>query len=137
MTGRQGDTATAPQDSSSRAQRGVGSRYAAGLGFVAVAGAALGLILPPAVQAGWWPALVLALVVQAPLGWWVIRSHGRPSFLAAWGAGLVARFALVGLAAFLLVPQLGWPPAATLLSLVGLLMALVIVEMTIVLGLHR
>jgi hypothetical protein len=93
---------------------------------------AIGVILPPHSRAGWWPALVLGLVVQAPLGWWVIRSLGRPSFLAAWGAGLLARFGLVGLAAFLLVPQLGWPPSATLLSLVGVLVALMLVEMVVV-----
>lgn len=103
-------------------------QYAAGLAFVAVAGVAIGAILPPDTRAGWWPALVLALVVQAPLGWWVIRSMGRPSFLVAWGVGLLARLALIALAAFLLVPQLGWPPAATLLSLAGLLLALLAVE---------
>ena len=109
-----------------------GRRYVAGLAFVAAAGAALGLVLPPRVQAGWWPALVLALVVQAPLGWWVIRSLGRPSFLAAWGAGLVARLGIVALAAFLLVPQLGWPAGPTLVSLAGLLLALLAVEVVVV-----
>lgn len=90
------------------------------------------MVLPPAARAGWWPALVLALAVQAPLGWWVIRSLGGPSFLVAWGAGLLARFGLVGLVAFVLVPQLGWPAAATLLSLVGLLVALLAVESVVV-----
>lgn len=107
---------------------GAERRYAVGIGFVAAAAVAVGLILPPDVRAGWWPALVLALVVQAPLGWWVIRSLGRPSFLAAWGVGLLARFGIVGLAALLLVPQLGWPPAATLVSLAGLLVVLLAVE---------
>lgn len=113
---------------------GAGRRYAVGLAFVAVAGAAIGVILPPDARAGWWPALVLGLVVQAPLGWWVISSLGSPSFLAAWGVGLLARFGLVGLAAFVLVPQLGWPPSATLLSLVGVLLALLVVEMVVVSG---
>jgi hypothetical protein len=111
---------------------GAGRAYVAGLAFVALAGVAIGAILPPGAKAGWWPALVLALVVQAPLGWWVVSSLGRPSFLMAWGAGLLARFGLVGLAAFLLVPQLGWPPSATLLSLVVALVALMIVEMAVV-----
>lgn len=115
-----------------RAVTGPARRYGVGLAFVAGAGVAVGLILPPPAQAGWWPALVLALVVQAPLGWWVIRSLGRPSFLAAWGAGLLARFALVGLAALLLVPQLDWPPAATLVSLAGLLVVLLALESVVV-----
>ena len=109
-----------------------GRGYAMGLAFVGLAGVGIGLILPPEVRAGWWPALVLGLVVQAPLGWWVISSLGRPSFLVAWGAGLLARFGLVGLAAFVLVPQLGWPPSATLLSLVVVLVALMTVEMAVV-----
>lgn len=111
-----------------------GWRYLMGLGFVALAGVGIGVILPPDAREGWWPALVLGLVVQAPLGWWVISSLGGPSFLAAWAVGLLARFGLVGLAAFVLVPQLGWPPSATLLSLVGVLLALLVVEMVVVSG---
>lgn len=111
-----------------------GRRYAIGLGFVAAAGVAIGVILPADARAGWWPALVLALVVQAPLGWWVITSLGGPSFLVAWGVGLLARFGLVGVAALVLIPQLGWPPSATLLSLVGVLVALLAVETVVVSG---
>ncbi|MDQ2669803.1 MAG: hypothetical protein M3Y31_04155 [Gemmatimonadota bacterium] len=109
-----------------------GTRYGFGLLCVAVAAVLVGVILPESAQDGWWPALVIALVVQAPLGWWVVRSVGKPSFLWAWGAGLLARFGLVGLAAFLLVPRLGWPPAATLLSLVTLLLAMLALETVVV-----
>ena len=109
-----------------------GMRYGLGLLCVVVAAILVGVILPGSAQDGWWPALVIALVVQAPLGWWVVRSVGRPSFLWAWGAGLLTRFGLVGVAAFLLVPRLGWPPAATLLSLVTLLLAILALETVVV-----
>jgi len=110
------------------------ARYVAGLAAVAAAAMALSFVLPPegdrrALRA----ALGLALVVQGPLGWWLVRTIGTARFLRVWATGIAARVALVGLTAFVLVRALGLPPEATLFSLVGLLVALLGVEAVAVL----
>ena len=82
---------------------------------------------------GLWTALGLALVVQGPLGWWLLRAIGTARFLRVWATGIAARVAVVGLTALVLVRALGLPPEATLFSLVGLLVALLGVEAVAVL----
>ena len=108
-------------------------RYVAGLAAVAAAAVALSFVLPPADRRGLWAALGLALVVQGPLGWWLLWAIGTERFLRRWAVGIAARVGLVGLTALVLVRALGLPPEATLFSLVGLLVALLSVEAVAVL----
>ena len=73
-------------------------------------------------------SLLLGLVVQAPLGWWLVRSVGTPRFMGAWVLGMAVRFVLLAIAALLLFPALGWPLSPGLLVLGGVLVALLLVE---------
>ena len=83
---------------------------------------------PPPIRAqvGW--AAGVALVLQAPLGWWAVQSLGTERFLIVWGLGLIVRFAVVAIVGLAVVPLLGWSPGPTLEALVGVLIALLFVE---------
>ncbi len=68
------------------------------------------------------------VLLQAPLGWWTIRAIGTERFLTVWGVGMLMRFAMVAVAAALLLPA---PPdiaAPMLATMVGVLVALLLVE---------
>jgi len=83
-------------------------------------------------------ALVAVIVVQGPLGWWVINAVGTPRFLLVWGLGLLARLILIGLMAVVVGPAYGLAAAPLLVTLVGLLTALLLVEGIVALaGLSR
>jgi len=54
-----------------------GRRYLAGVATVAAATLALSFVLPPpAARTGVWVALAIALALQGPLGWWLVRAIG-------------------------------------------------------------
>ncbi len=105
-----------------------GGRYLAGMALVAIGFAALGLAVSPHLrdEVGW--ALVIAIGIQAPLGWWTLRSIGRPGFQLVWSLGMLVRFAAVGLAGLVLVPAFGWEMGPALGTLVAAMMAMVLVE---------
>ena len=111
------------------------ARYLAGLAAVAAATAAVSRALAPGLRLPMTVALALALTVQAPLGWWLIRSVGTETrrFLAAWAIGLAARVGLLGVAAVVVVPLGGWAPGVVLLPLAALLLALLGVESVVLL----
>jgi hypothetical protein len=48
-------------------------------------------------------ALGAAVVVQGPVGWWLVGAVGGPRFLLAWIVGMATRVALVGLFALVIV----------------------------------
>jgi hypothetical protein len=85
-------------------------------------------MVPRGWREGWWLALGLALVVQAPLGWWLMTSLGTERFLGVWAVGIFLRLALVAITGLVLVPALGLPAAPALLALVGFLMASLAIE---------
>ena len=103
-------------------------RYLAVTAALAILGSCAGLLVPEGWRAGWLLALGLTLAIQGPLGWWLMASLGTERFLGVWALGIFARLALVALAGLVLVPMLGLPPAPTLLSLVGFLVALLAIE---------
>jgi hypothetical protein len=105
-------------------------RYVAGVSAVVVLTIATALLVPVTARTAVWVALAIALVVQAPLGWWLIRNLGTERFLLAWAGGILARFATLALAGLVIVPRLGVAMAPTLFALVAILMALVAVELT-------
>lgn len=105
-----------------------GRRYLLGLGVVLLLFLGLVAWAPPSWQPGLWLALGLALVVQIPLGLWLLASLGSERFLAVWVIGMLVRLALVGVAGLAVFPALEWPAAPGLLSLVLLLMASLALE---------
>lgn len=112
-------------------------RYLAGVAVVAVAAGAVALLLPGERGRGVWFGLALALVVQAPLGWWLVRSLGTARFLAAWIAGMGARVGLVALAGFVILPALRWPMGPGLVGLAAVLLALLGVEVFVAMAAGR
>ena len=105
-------------------------RYLAGVAIVAAGGAGVVLALPPAdrLETGW--GVLAGLMVQAPLGWWALRSLGTERFLLVWGLGMLLRFSVVAVAGLAVLPGLGLRPGPTLLAMVGILVALLLVEGT-------
>jgi hypothetical protein len=108
--------------SSSSAKTRRGSRYVLGMGAVLVLFLGVLTFAPPEWRPSLWLALGLVMVVQAPLGAWLMTCLGSERFLAVWVLGMVARLGLVGIAGLALLPALRWPAAPGLLSLVLLLM---------------
>ena len=68
------------------------------------------------------------LLVQAPLGWWTLRSIGTEKFQLVWVGGMVIRLGVVAFAALVLAPEYRWQSGAMLLSLVATLLVLLLVE---------
>lgn len=103
-------------------------RYLAGVALVVVAAALALLAVPEGDRApvGW--GVLIGLVLQAPLGWWTLRSLGAERFTYVWGLGMLVRFAAVGVAAVVALPLLGGRAAPMLLAMVGVLVALLLVE---------
>ena len=103
-------------------------RYAAGVGAVAMAGLAVMAVAPAGSRPGMAWGLIAGLVLQAPLGWWTLRAIGTERFLTLWGLGILVRFAVVAIAAFATIPALGDAAAPMLVTMVGILVALLLVE---------
>ena len=111
-----------------------GGRYLAGLLVVATVGLAAVFTVSPDIrrEVAW--GIGVALLVQAPLGWWTVTSIGTDRFQLVWVLGMVIRLALVAIAGLILVPELRWELIATLGSLVGTMLVLLVVEVVAVLG---
>ncbi len=101
----------------------------AGAVAVAVACAGLGLVLSPeALAAVAWMGAV-AWAVQVALFAPVLSARGRRNaFLAAWGGGTLARFVVLGVAAWWVWHTRTLPLAPSLLALVGFLFLLLLLE---------
>lgn len=105
-----------------------GRRYALGSSLVALVAVGLTQMVAPDARPGVWAAVVTGIVVQGPLGWWLVRAAGTERFLLAWAVGIGARLALLAVAGLVIVPRLGFDMAATLLALVAVLISFVMVE---------
>jgi Na+/proline symporter len=103
-------------------------RYLLGVAAVGLASLGLVLLVPEAIRAevGWGAAV--GLVLQAPLGWWALRSLGTPGFLLSWGLGMLVRFTVVLLAGLIVQPAIGRSAGPMLGAMVGVLVALLLVE---------
>ncbi len=111
-------------------------RYSGGLLAIALGVVVLGIALPGDARNSLWLALVAAVVLQGPLGWWLLRSVGRSRFLLVWAIGMVARFALLALLAWIVVPALGWPALPALVGFAAILFALLLLEALVLLLEH-
>ncbi len=109
-----------------------GHRYLVGVSTVAAAALLLSFVLPADARTGVWLATALALLVQGPLGWWLVRAIGTERLQLVWAVGIAARFALVAACGFLVAPRLGLALAPLLFALVGVLMCCVVVEAVVV-----
>jgi hypothetical protein len=109
-----------------------GRRYLVGLGAVALGALALCLVLPSQDRAEMAAVLGLALAVQGPLGWWLVRVIGTERFLLVWAIGIGTRLGLVALCALVVVPALELSLAPALFVLVGVLLSLLVVEAVVV-----
>ena len=113
-----------------------GRRYALGLLLVALLAAAMTVLLPAVVRREARFALLLALVVQVPLGWWLVETVGTSRMPAVWVVGMLARLALVALAGLVLVPALGLRADGLLIPLALLLMVFVLLEGVVLMVQH-
>jgi hypothetical protein len=102
--------------------------YLVGVLLVGAVGTVVTFLVPESVQpeVGW--GIAAGLGLQAPLGWWTLRSVGTPRFLMVWGFGMLARLALVALVGLVVLPALGRSAGPMLGSVVGALVALLVVE---------
>ena len=105
-----------------------GSKYLRFLGVATVAAALATGLVPAEWRQPARVALLAAVVLQAPLGWWLIETIGTPRFLGAWMAGMLARLGLVGVMGLIVVPAAGMRPEAVLVPLVAWLMVFVVLE---------
>jgi heme A synthase len=105
-----------------------GRCYMAGLVLVAAGGAMLTALVPPDRRTAAVWGVVTGLVLQAPLGWWAVRSIGTERFMAVWGLGMLTRLTLVAVAALVVVPVLREAAGTMLGAMVAVLVALLLVE---------
>jgi heme A synthase len=102
--------------------------YLFGFAAAGVLGAVIAFSVDPGIRREIVWGLVIGLLVQAPLGWWTLRSIGTERFQLVWVTGTVIRLALVAIAALILIPALGWRMAPALAALVATVLVLLLVE---------
>lgn len=105
-----------------------GAWYVGGLAVVAGAGAIVLAMAPSEIRNEVAGGMAVGFLVQAPLGWWHVRTLGTQRFQLVWGAGMAIRLASVGLTALVLVPLFGWQLAPALAALLGSIALLLFVE---------
>ncbi len=103
-------------------------RYLAGVAVVAAAALGATATVPAEIrtEVGWGSAV--GLVLQAPLGWWALRAIGTEQFLPVWGLGMLVRLTVVGIAGLVVIPALRARAGPMLGSMVGVLVALLLIE---------
>lgn len=103
-------------------------RYAAGVAAVGVVGLIAAWAAPAGSRPGVLWGMAVGLLLQSPLGWWTLRAIGSERFLPVWGLGMLVRFAVVGLAAFALMPAPERLAVPMLVTMVAVLVGLLLVE---------
>ncbi len=104
------------------------ARYAAGVAGAGAAGMMALASAPDSWRLGMIWGLLAGLLLQAPLGWWTLRSIGTERFLTVWGLGMLARLGVLLIAALALrgAPEPLAP--AMLVTMVGVLLVLLVIE---------
>ena len=103
-------------------------RYLIGLAAVGILGLLATRLAPPTLREEIAAGVVIGLLVQAPLGWWTLRSIGTEKFQLVWVGGMILRLVLIGVAAVVLSRQYSWEAGTFLLALVATLVILLLVE---------
>jgi ABC-type transporter Mla maintaining outer membrane lipid asymmetry permease subunit MlaE len=106
----------------------LGQRYLTGVAAVSAAGALLSAMVPGGVRGSVVWGILTGLVLQVPLGWLALRSIGTDHFMASWVAGMLVRLAAVGVAGLVVAPQAPDAAGPMLGSMVGVLVALLLIE---------
>lgn len=107
-----------------------GARYVAGVAGVGLAAAAAAAALPE-YRTAVWVALGMALLVQGPLGWWLVRSLGSEGLLWVWGMGMITRVALLAAGAWIVAPRVGLAVGPLLMALASILLGLLGIEVIV------
>jgi 4-amino-4-deoxy-L-arabinose transferase-like glycosyltransferase len=102
--------------------------YGGSLAVVAALGAVVVGLASPDIRPELASGIGLGLLVQAPLGWFTVRSVGTERFQLVWVLGMVIRLAVVALVALVLVPVVQWQMIPTLAALVATILVLLFVE---------
>jgi hypothetical protein len=103
-------------------------RYVVGVVAVGAAGLVALALVPASARTGVTWGLAVGLLLQSPLGWWTLRAVGTERFLMVWGLGMLVRFGVVAVAAFALMNAPEPLAAPMLTTMVGTLVALLLVE---------
>lgn len=104
------------------------SYAAAGAALTVVGGGVVGLLAGADARAVW-IAAAIAYVVQLGAFGLMVALQGQPQlFMIGWLAGMMVRFGAVGVCAFWLSRTAALPLSTTLLSLVGFLFLLLLLE---------
>jgi hypothetical protein len=108
-----------------------GRQYLIGFVLVALVGAGTAAWARPELrdEIGW--GVLIGLLVQAPLGWWTIRSIGKRQFLSVWAGGMLVRLVVLAISGFFLVPAFKWKLAPAVGALLVTLVALLVLEVVI------
>lgn len=96
--------------------------------LVAGLAAAVRVLVAAADPAGVWLAAGLAWAVQLAAFAVLAAGWGGPRFVVGWGLGMALRFAVVGGTALVVTRSNGPDPATALVSLVGFVFVLVLLE---------
>lgn len=105
-----------------------GTRYLAATALFALLAAGASTLVPASWRPGWWLALGVTLLLQAPLGWRLVTALGTDGFLVIWVAGILLRLVAVAVTGLVVVPMIGWSAAPVLLALVGFLAVSLAIE---------
>jgi ABC-type transporter Mla maintaining outer membrane lipid asymmetry permease subunit MlaE len=106
----------------------LGRRYLAGVAAIAAIGVLVVAVVPEQIRGAVFWGVAAGLVLQAPLGWVALRSIGTEHFMASWVAGMLVRLAAVGVAGLVVAPDAGSAAGPMLGSMVGVLVALLLIE---------
>lgn len=96
--------------------------------FLGTAGSVVIALVPAADASSVWLAAAIAWPVQVLAFWVLLLGREASGFMIGWGLGMALRFAAVGVAAVVLTRTTGHDPATALVSLVGFVFVLVLLE---------
>jgi len=105
-----------------------GAGYLLGVGAVAVAGLALVGLVPDPIRSDVALGALVGVALQAPLGWWALRSLGSDQFMLVFGLGILLRLTVVLVAGVTMQAALARSAGPALVTMVGILVALLLVE---------